>query len=56
MSSTCGILRLARPDDALQLLAIYAPIVRETAISFETEPPDEAAMRHLIEKTLPMFP
>lgn len=56
MSTTGGILRLARPDDALQLLAIYAPIVRETAISFETEPPDEAEMRHRIEKTLPMFP
>ena len=30
----CGI-RLAQASDADQMLAIYAPIVRDTAISFE---------------------
>jgi phosphinothricin acetyltransferase len=32
-------IRPARPDDAAGVLAIYAPIVRDTAISFEDEPP-----------------
>jgi len=32
-------LRSATPDDAAALLAIYAPIVESTTISFETEPP-----------------
>jgi phosphinothricin acetyltransferase len=34
-----GKIRLAREDDAAAVQAIYAPYVRETAISFETEPP-----------------
>ena len=38
-------LRAASPDDAAAIAAIYAPFVTESAISFETEPPDEAAMR-----------
>jgi L-amino acid N-acyltransferase YncA len=33
-------LRLADPDDAEAILAIYEPLVRETSISFEIEPPD----------------
>lgn len=33
-------LRLATEDDAPAVLAIYAPIVREAAISFELEVPD----------------
>ena len=32
--------RDATPDDAAACAAIYAPYVRETAITFETEPPD----------------
>jgi L-amino acid N-acyltransferase YncA len=32
MSAT---IRLATPEDAEAILAIYAPIVRDTAISFE---------------------
>ena len=32
-------IRLATERDAAGMLEIYAPIVRETAISFETEPP-----------------
>lgn len=40
-------IRPATPGDAAHLLAIYAPCVRETTISFETEPPtvDEFAAR-----------
>ena len=30
-------IRAASPDDAAKLLEIYAPYVRETAISFEYE-------------------
>jgi phosphinothricin acetyltransferase len=52
---TIGI-RVATPDDAGACLAIYAPYVRDTAISFELEPPDEAEMRRRIEKTLARHP
>ncbi|MET0137192.1 MAG: N-acetyltransferase family protein [Sphingobium sp.] len=38
------ILRAARPADAAAIAAIYAPYVRDTAISFESDPPDAAAM------------
>lgn len=38
-------LRLATPDDAAAIAAIYAPYVSGSIVSFETEPPDEAAMR-----------
>ena len=34
--------RDATPDDAAACAAIYAPYVRETAVTFETEPPDAA--------------
>lgn len=37
-------LRRAGPADAAAIAAIYAPYVRDTAISFETEPPDAATM------------
>jgi L-amino acid N-acyltransferase YncA len=48
--------RLATEDDAGQILAIYAPIVRETPISFEAEPPTVEAMRQRISDTLAGFP
>lgn len=41
-------IRLVRPEDADQLLAIYKPIVLETAISFETELPSEASFKRRI--------
>jgi L-amino acid N-acyltransferase YncA len=43
-------LRLARESDADRMLAIYAPIVRETAISFELAPPDPDEMRQRIRR------
>jgi phosphinothricin acetyltransferase len=46
------MIRLARPGDAAEMLAIYAPIVRETHISFEIEPPSVDEMRTRIEKVL----
>ena len=49
-------IRMARTSDAAQIQAIYAPIVRDTTISFEEEPPtvDETARR--IAGTLPTHP
>ena len=47
-------LRLARLEDTDALLAIYAPYVRDTAITFEYDVPDEsefaARIRHVLEK------
>jgi L-amino acid N-acyltransferase YncA len=50
------IVRLAGQGDAEQILAIYAPIVRLTAISFELEPPTIAEMQERIDSTLVHFP
>jgi phosphinothricin acetyltransferase len=49
-------LRLATEDDAAQIQAIYAPIVRDTPISFELEPPSVDEMRQRIARTVPRFP
>ncbi len=48
--------RLAGPQDAAGLRAIYAPIVRETPISFETLPPSEEEMSARVAKTLARYP
>lgn len=48
--------RPATPDDAADLLEIYAPYVRETAISFEYEVPSESEFRERIEKISERFP
>ena len=53
MSAT---IRVARPEDAAAILAIYAPIVRETAMSFEVEPPSQGAMQERIATTLRQYP
>ena len=42
-------IRLAAADDAAALAAIYRPYVLDTPVSFETDPPDAAAMRAWIE-------
>ena len=39
------IVRLATPDDAAAIAAIYAHYVAATPVSFETEPPSAAEMR-----------
>jgi len=41
-------IRIADEADAAAMLAIYAPYVRDTAISFETEPPSEEAFRQRV--------
>jgi len=49
-------IRLATPADAADIQAIYAPIVRDTVISFEFEEPSVAEMAQRIEKTLRRLP
>src|SRR5512142_1544352 len=51
-----GHIRIARSEDAEGMLAIYAPIVSETTISFEMEPPTVEEMRRRIETTLAKLP
>jgi len=45
-------IRSATPDDAAALLAIYAPIVETTTISFETEPPTLEEFTARIQKAI----
>jgi len=52
MTAAMAIIRLAREEDAAVMLAIYAPYVRDTAISFETEPPSEDEFRQRVRATL----
>ncbi len=49
-------IRLATSADVAAILAIYAPIVRETAISFEVEVPTAAEMQQRIEVTMRTLP
>ena len=49
-------IRLATVADAPGIHAIYAPMVRDTAISFEMEPPTVDAMAKRILTTLAMYP
>lgn len=49
-------IRLATAQDAAQVLAIYAPIVRATVISFELDPPTVDEMGQRITGTLARLP
>ena len=49
-------IRLANDQDAQGILAIYAPIVRDTTISFELEPPSIEEMQDRIATTLQRYP
>ena len=46
------VIRVAALDDAEELLKIYAPYVRETAITFEYEVPSPEEFRERIAHTL----
>lgn len=48
--------RVARPEDAAAVAAIYEPIVRDTVISFELEPPDAVEMESRIVTVLEKYP
>jgi phosphinothricin acetyltransferase len=49
-------LRLATEQDAESISGIYAPVVRDTPISFEWEPPTIAQMQQRIVRTLAALP
>ncbi len=49
-------IRTAGPADAPAVADIYAPIVRETAISFESEPPSADEMVRRMDQTLRTHP
>ena len=49
-------IRVATPDDAAAIQAIYAPYVAETAITFEYEVPSVEEIRQRITTTLQRYP
>src|SRR5690242_13535050 len=51
-----GTIRVAQPSDAEAIAAIYAPIVRDTTISLEVEPPGSQEMARRIAATLQTYP
>lgn len=56
MTSSSITIRTATPDDTAALLAIYAPYVTKTAITFEYEVPSEEEFRRRIQTTLEAYP
>jgi phosphinothricin acetyltransferase len=50
------LVRPARVTDANEIQSIYAPVVQNSAISFEYEPPSREEMAARIETTLPSYP
>ena len=56
MEETKIRIRTAGPDDAEQLLAIYAPYVEKTAITFEYDVPDVEEFRDRIRRILKRYP
>ena len=50
------MIRIARDDDADAIHAIYAPIVRDSAITFETELPTAATLRERMRAKLQHYP
>jgi phosphinothricin acetyltransferase len=49
-------IRVATPEDAEQILKIYAPYVEKTAITFEYDVPSLLEFRGRMERTLPRHP
>lgn len=49
-------LRTATVDDAEKILSIYSPYVKNTAVSFEYDPPSIDEFKERIRKTLEKFP
>lgn len=54
--STPLVIQMARPADAPQMLDIYAPLVRETVISFEVQAPDVQEFADRVCATLSQWP
>ena len=55
MSINCSI-RLARSQDAAELLEIFRPYVLETAVAFNYEPPTLDEFRNTMEDRLRRYP
>ena len=51
-----AVIRPATPEDAEALLAIYAPYVRDTAVTFEYDVPTPEEFRGRIQNTLRRYP
>lgn len=49
-------LRMAIPEDAPAMLAIYAPYVENTSITFEYVPPTVEEFTRRVEAVLPQYP
>ena len=49
-------IRPVRPDDAQAIAALYAPYVRDTAITFEETAPDEAEFRRRVAQVTAVYP
>lgn len=49
-------IRLAGPEDAAAIAAIYAPYVTDSTVSFETEPPDAAEIGERIRACGVLYP
>lgn len=49
-------IRVAKPEDAEELLSVYAPYVTKTAITFEYEVPGLEEFRERIRRTLQRYP
>ena len=49
-------IRAAKPADANQIAAIYAPYVAASAVSFETDPPNAQSMRGRMAKAADRYP
>ncbi len=49
-------IRSARIEDAEAISSIYAPVVRDTTISFELVPPDAVEMAARVKRTLAVLP
>ncbi|AEV28110.1 sortase-like acyltransferase [Sphaerochaeta pleomorpha str. Grapes] len=49
-------IRLVRDSDAQEILAIYAPYIKETAITFEYEIPSLSAFKHRIKEISTDYP
>ena len=56
MGSFPFVLRPAERRDAEQIASIYAPIVRDTAISFEVDPPSPDTMASRVETVQQRYP
>ena len=56
MNETDIHIRIAEPEDAEALLAIYAPYVEETAITFEYAVPSVEEFQERIRNTLQQYP